>query len=222
MNGLIRLFGQLLSEGDTGGRRCTALHPHTNPVQIVRFTYQRFADYRVIAALLKPLNGDPARLRDALRAGKPLRKRVLEAPPSWIEALAVQLPEQFGIELWDAARWRLQPFIRHQWDQAFVQSLATRRHFRRHAPVARVALAGAAPVGESARSCHRDATDDRPSPATPTECGHVTRSPQELVDALSATLCGVFRRISHWTTAVRWTVSYAGRPEGRILTIPTR
>ncbi len=120
------LFGQLLSEGVLTAD--IARHPSTyEPVQIVRFTYQRFADHRVVTTLLKPLNRDPARLRRALEARKPLRKRVLKAPVSWIEALAVQLPEQFGIELLDAARWRLDPFTRDLWDQAFVQSLATRR-----------------------------------------------------------------------------------------------
>ena len=62
------------------GRHCTAPHRHTNPCPSSAFTYQRFADYRVVAALLKPLNGDPTRLRDALGVGKPLRKRVLKAP----------------------------------------------------------------------------------------------------------------------------------------------
>ena len=147
------LFGQLLSEGilaaDIAWNSSTA-----EPVQIVRFTYQRFADYRVTAALLKPLNGDPARLHDALRAGKPLRKHVLEAPPSWIEALAVQLPEQFGIELLDAARWRLRPSIRHQWDQAFVQSLATRRPSAVTQRSRAFALTGTATVRKSARACH--------------------------------------------------------------------
>ena len=120
------LFGQLLSEGVLTAD--IARHPSTyEPIHIVRFTYQRFADHRVVTRLLKPLNRDPVRLRRALEARKPLRKRVLKAPVSWIEALAVQLPEQFGIELLDAARWRLDSFIRHLWDHAFVQSLATRR-----------------------------------------------------------------------------------------------
>ena len=120
------LFGQLLSEGVL--TEDVARHPSTDkPVRIVRFTYQRFADHRVVATLLKPFNGDPARLRHALRAGEPLRKRVLEAPASWIEAFSVQLPEQFGIELLDAARWRLDSFTRPPWERAFVQSVATRR-----------------------------------------------------------------------------------------------
>ena len=54
------LLGQLLDEGvltaDVAWRRDAA-----ESVQVVRFTYQRFADYRVASAVLEPLNGDPAR-----------------------------------------------------------------------------------------------------------------------------------------------------------------
>ena len=96
-------------------------------MNVVRFTYQRLADYRVASVLLKPLDGDTARLRGALAAGKPLRKRVLKAPAGWIEALAVQIPERFNVELLDAARWRLNSFTRHQWGQAFVRSIGARR-----------------------------------------------------------------------------------------------
>ena len=119
------LLGQLLSEGvltaDLARHDAT-----TGPVEVIRFTYQRFADYKVVSVLLKPLDHDPARLRDALATGKPLRKQVLKAPAGWIEALAVQMPERFNVELLDAARWRLNSFTRHQWDRAFVRSIATR------------------------------------------------------------------------------------------------
>ena len=120
------LFGQLLSEGvltqDVVWPTAT-----TGPVAVIRFTYQRIADYRVISALLKPLNGDPARLGAALAAGKPLRKQLRKASAGWIEALAVQIPERFNVELLDAARWRMNSFTRRQWDRAFVQSIAVRR-----------------------------------------------------------------------------------------------
>ena len=120
------LFGQLLSEGVLAAD--IALDAATGgPVGVIRFTYQRLADYRVASALLKPLDGDPARLRRALAAGKPLRKQLLKAPDGWIEALAVQMPERFGVELLDAARWRLDPPKRHLWDEAFVESIAARR-----------------------------------------------------------------------------------------------
>ena len=120
------LLGQLLAEGvltaDVAWRRDAA-----ERVQVVRFTYQRFADYRVAAAFLEPLNGDPALLREALAAGRPLRQRVLKAPAAWVEALSVLVPERFGIELLDAASWRLDPHMRRRWDRAFVQSISVRR-----------------------------------------------------------------------------------------------
>ncbi|MDE0527446.1 MAG: hypothetical protein OXH85_01930 [Truepera sp.] len=37
------------------------------------------------------------------------------------------MPEQFNVELLDAARWRLDSFTRYQWNRAFVQSIAARR-----------------------------------------------------------------------------------------------
>ena len=120
------LLGQLLSEGvltaDVAWHRSAA-----GPVDVIRFTYQRFADYRVASALLEPLGGDPQRLRKALKAGSPLRRQVLNAPAGWIEALAVQVPERFNIELLDAASWRLDSFTRNEWNAASVKSVATRR-----------------------------------------------------------------------------------------------
>ena len=120
------LLGQLLDEGvltaDVAWRRDT-----TEPAQVVRFTYQRFADYRVASALLEPLSCDPARLREALAADRPLRKRVLKAPAVWVEALSVLVPERFGMELLDAANWRLAPCMRRRWERAFVQSVSARR-----------------------------------------------------------------------------------------------
>ena len=96
-------------------------------VDIIRFTYQRFADYRIGSALLDPLDGEPERLKESLVDGEPLRNRLLEAPAGWMEALAIQVPERFGIELLDAAQWQLDSFVSNQWDRAFVQSIATRR-----------------------------------------------------------------------------------------------
>ena len=96
-------------------------------VDIIRFTYQRFADYRIGSALLDPLDGDPARLKDALADGEPLHKRLLAAPAGWIEALAVQMPEQFGVELLDAVQLPLDSPQSYWWDEAFVRSIASRR-----------------------------------------------------------------------------------------------
>ncbi len=120
------LLGQLLNEAvftaDVAWQSV-----ETGYVEVIRFTYQRLADYRIGSILLKPLNCDPTQLSAALAPGKPLRETILKAPSGWIEALAVQLPERFGVELIDTARWRLKPTMRRQWDRAFVRSLAPRR-----------------------------------------------------------------------------------------------
>ena len=120
------LLGQLLNEGVLT-RDITWQPDATEPAHVIRFTYQRFADYRIGSALLKPLNCDPALLQESLADGEPLRKRLLEAPAGWTEALAVQMPEQFGVELLDAAPWQLDSFKRRQWNEAFVRSIAARR-----------------------------------------------------------------------------------------------
>ena len=120
------LLGQLLDEGvltaDLAWRRDAP-----EPAPVVRFTYQRIADYRVASSLLEPLNGDPARLREAVSTDGPLRKRVLEAPASWVDALTVLVPERFGIELIDAVNWRLDSATRRRWELALVRSISARR-----------------------------------------------------------------------------------------------
>ena len=120
------LLGQLLAEGVLTDDLART-HDAAQPLPVVRFTYQRLADYRVASSLLDPLNGDPARLREALSTHGPLRKRVLEAPASWVDALTVLVPERFGIELIDAADWRLDSSSRRQWELALVGSISTRR-----------------------------------------------------------------------------------------------
>ena len=95
--------------------------------EVIRFTYQRFADYRVGSTLLEPLDGDAVGLKESLADGEPLRKRLLEAPAGWIEALAVQMPERFGVELLDATEWQFDSFRRRQWDEAFMRSIGARR-----------------------------------------------------------------------------------------------
>ena len=120
------LLGQLLSEGVLT-REATWQPDIDDFAEAVRFTYQRFADYRIGSALLTPLDGDPEQLDEALEEGAPLRSKILEAPPGWIEALSVQVPEKFGVELLDAAQWKLDSGRRSQWDEAFVRSIATRQ-----------------------------------------------------------------------------------------------
>ena len=120
------LLGQLLSEGVLT-RDATWQPDIADSAEAVRFTYQRLADYKIGSALLTPCAGDREQLGEALAEGAPLRKRILEAPSGWIEALAVQVPEQFGVELLDAAQWTLDSGRRSQWDEAFVRSIATRQ-----------------------------------------------------------------------------------------------
>ena len=120
------MLGALLSEGvltaDIAWDSASA-----DTLEVIRFTYQRFSDYRIGSALLGSLEGDPKRLGEALADGEPLRKRLEKAPAGWIEALSVQMPEQFGVELLEAAEWRLDSSRRFQWDEAFVRSIAARQ-----------------------------------------------------------------------------------------------
>lgn len=94
-------------------------------VRAVRFTFERMGDHAVAADLLARSDGSGSATLCA--AGTPLRA-ALEDVESWIvpgllEALAVQLPERFGIELPDLPGMptALAP------DDAFVQSLQARR-----------------------------------------------------------------------------------------------
>lgn len=119
------LFGQLLSEGllaadvaydfDSGDYQPT-----------IRFEFQRFADFRIAASLIEE-HASAAALKRALTSGKPLRDTLLNAPTNWIEALSVLVPERFGVELLDAASWRLGDARRHSWKRAQMRSLITRR-----------------------------------------------------------------------------------------------
>ena len=95
-------------------------------MEVVRFVYQRFADYRIAGALLDPL-ASPDQLRKALRSGQPLRDKVYEVPGGWIEALSVLVPERFGIELLDATNWRFKPHRRERWERALARSVVSRR-----------------------------------------------------------------------------------------------
>jgi hypothetical protein len=118
------LFGQMLSEGllsaDVAWDR-----EARDYAQVVRFAYQRFADYRIAAALLEPYSS-AAKLKAALRSGQPLRAAIQQAPASWIEAFSVLVPERFGVELLDAANWRLDR-RRRSWQRSLVRSLVSRR-----------------------------------------------------------------------------------------------
>ena len=111
------LLGQLLNEGVLAADRRNG--------EVVRFTYQRLADYRVASVLLTPLDRDVERLRQALEPGGSLQVR--EVPAGWIEALSVLVSERFGVELLDARRWYFKPDAQAWFDRAFVQSVTARR-----------------------------------------------------------------------------------------------
>ena len=120
------LFGRLLSEGVLSKDLAWDFEAKERR-QVVRFTYQQFADYQVVSILLDPFGSDAESLRQALLPGEPLRQTFLDAPPSWIEALAVLVPERFGIELLDTADWGLEPYNNAVWTSAFLKSISVRR-----------------------------------------------------------------------------------------------
>lgn len=119
------LLGQLLSEGVLAAD--VAWRADSGPYEVIRFTYQRFADYRIASSLLEPLGQERSTLEQALLPGRQLRTRILHAPAGWIEALSVLVPERFGVELLDAANWRLPQSTRHHWNRSFVSSLQERQ-----------------------------------------------------------------------------------------------
>jgi hypothetical protein len=122
------LFGQLLAEGilttDIGYR--TTESGDWESLDTARITFQRLGDYRIAGSMLARLE-TPTQLKNALKAGQRLREQVLAARAGIIEALAVLLPERFGVELLDAARWNLRDRRRERWHQATLSSIASRR-----------------------------------------------------------------------------------------------
>lgn len=120
------LFGQLLSEGILS--KDVAWEDNAKQQsQVVRFTYQQFSDYQVVSILLDPFGSDADSLQRALFPDKHLRQTILDAPPNWLEALAVLVPERFGIELQDTAQWEHDSYIQESWDTAFVESITMRQ-----------------------------------------------------------------------------------------------
>lgn len=119
------MLGQLLNESILTSE--LAWNVETDDYhQVVRFTYQRFGDYRAVSVMLTSI-GSKEELETSLAAGQSLREAFLHAPAGWIEALSVLLPERLGVELFDAADWRLRGYRRSIWDRALVKSIAARR-----------------------------------------------------------------------------------------------
>jgi hypothetical protein len=118
------LFGQLLSEGIL--TKDIAWDWQSDDYrEVVRFTYQRFADHSAVGVLLAPFPS-AAEFERSVSAKEPLRRFVYDAPAGWIEALSVQLPERFGVELLDAANWRHPRPRTHMWDRALLASIVAR------------------------------------------------------------------------------------------------
>ena len=120
------LFGQLLSEGVLSKDMAWEDNAKQQS-QVVWFTYQQFSDYQVVSILLDPFGSDADSLQQALLPGKRLHQTVLDAPPNWLEALAVLVPERFGIELQDIAQWDHDSYIQEICDRAFVESITVRK-----------------------------------------------------------------------------------------------
>lgn len=122
------LFGQLLAEGiltsDAAYRTNDA--GEWERVPSVQITFQRFADYRIANAMLAKCETE-SELRSMLEVGEPMRAQLLNARAGIIEALAVLLPERFGVELMDAASWGLRDARARRWHAATVESVSARR-----------------------------------------------------------------------------------------------
>ena len=81
----------------------------------------------MVSILLDPFDNDTESLRRALSPGEPLHQTLLDAPPNWIEALAVLVPERFGIELLDTADWDLDTHRCRMWTSTLGKSVCVRR-----------------------------------------------------------------------------------------------
>jgi hypothetical protein len=106
------LYRQMVSEGvlaEDAVYRYSADGARREVIEVVRFPYERFADHLIVRHLLDAhvTLDDPA---VAFEPSWPLGALVATEQDSctnagWIEALSVQLPERFGVELVDAVPW---------------------------------------------------------------------------------------------------------------------
>lgn len=118
------LFRQLCSEGILQRTMQYDWAMETTE-EVVKFSYQRLSDHLIVGQILTHSTGMDGKLD--LASDKALAK-LLEAEnlwqlSSWIEALAIQLPERFGVELVDLAP-RLGFDVE---EESFVKSLLWRR-----------------------------------------------------------------------------------------------
>jgi hypothetical protein len=100
--------------------------------EVVLFPYQRFSDHLVLRAFLdrRLPTAAPEAARAAFAHGEPLAVWLEDAPAGLIEALAVQLPERWGLELPDLTAglheeegWS---WLDHRAWEGFTMSLVTR------------------------------------------------------------------------------------------------
>ncbi|HEX5929530.1 MAG TPA: hypothetical protein VFY48_09060 [Solirubrobacterales bacterium] len=118
------LFGQLLSEGILTAEMAWDMEADDYR-QVVRFTYQRFADHQAVRVMLDSF-ASVKDLEAAVGPRKALRRQLYAAPVGWIEALSIQVPERFGVELYDLTEWRHPARRMRSWDRALVSSIAAR------------------------------------------------------------------------------------------------
>ena len=102
------------------------------PVELVFFPYQRFSDHLVVDTILSSL-GDADR-DEAIRAFEPendLGRLLAEAPAGLVEAMAIQLPERWGIEIIDVFEFGLEDRASYHRSrpvfEAFLASVVLRR-----------------------------------------------------------------------------------------------
>jgi hypothetical protein len=71
--------------------------------ELVSFPYQRFSDHLIVNEILSsiPASTTPSQAKAALGPGGSLGSWLTKAPAGLVEALAVQLPERWGIEIID-------------------------------------------------------------------------------------------------------------------------
>lgn len=95
------LFARLLSEGLLAEERIWRKH---GPHEGIRFAYERLQDHQ-IARYLLDLHVGPEGIDAAFASDQPLGARVREYTSEWtfglMEALAIQVPERYGVELPD-------------------------------------------------------------------------------------------------------------------------
>ena len=115
--------GQLLSEGVLTKDMAWLERQYQ---EVLRFTYQRFADYAIANALLDPVGHDRECLRAALEDGEALGDRLTNVPAGWVDALAVIVPERFDVEALDVLSESSLTARSTLWKEAFIQSLAAR------------------------------------------------------------------------------------------------